>query len=163
MSDFRDRAKDAMDATREKAADAMNNVMDIARDQLDTFKKLDRKGQGVVLAVIGAVVAFIFALILWPHSLQVTVEMVPEPITGNNVAIMNNESQDLGATTITIDGQYEITLAKIPPGHTASISLLEFHHNGNPNGATPNKNMMPRKITVQCRLGSKTRKFSRWN
>lgn len=161
MSDFRDKAKDMMEAAREKASDAMDYAADVARDQLDTFKKLTKQGQIIVLAVVGVGLLVILSWLFWPHALDVTIEMVPAPVVGNRVAITNNEESDLGKTTIILDDQYEATIRSLATGETTSVAAIDFHQNGNPNGATPSKDLMPKRITVKSSLGTKTRKFKR--
>ena len=153
MSDFRDKAKDAMDG-----------AVDIARDQLDTFKKLKGPQQKIILGVIAGVVVIILLWIFWPRGLNVIVQQDTEPGAagrGNFIYISNYEEFDLGEITVILDGAYEITLEDaLPAGQpTPAIYVTDFHPVGNPGGAPPDKNYVPKKVKIITDKGSDTKEI----
>lgn len=155
MSDFRDKAKD-------RVGGAVDGAADIARDQLDTFKKLGANTQKIILGVAGVFVVLILAWLLWPKSLNVIVTCIVEDnilegsLMSNSVIVLNKEKIDLGPTTIIMNGKYEYTLEGLPPDETISISVTEFYPKGKPDGAPPANDYVPRGVAVRSEKGSLT-------
>jgi hypothetical protein len=159
MEDFREKVKDGVDIAREKAKDAIEGAFDITRDKLDTFRKLDKTGQQIVLAVIGVLAVVIISWLFWPRSLDVTVVRIVEPVVGNSVVISNHTRSNLGKTVVILNDDYETTIDDILPDETKSLFVTEFHVKGNPQGSSPGKDVVPRKVTVRTRKGTFTQKF----
>ena len=159
MEDFRERAKDALDAVREKAKDAVDGAVDVVRDQLDTYRKLSKTGRQVVLASITVLLVVILSWLFWPHSLDVTIVRIIEPVVGNSVAISNHAAFNLGKTAVILNDIYETTIDDIPADGTRSIFVTEFHVRTSPQGSSPGKDVVPRKVTIRTSKGAITQKF----
>ena len=150
MSDMRDKAKDAMDG-----------AVDIARDQLDTFRKLKGPQQKIIMGVLAGIVVIILAWLLWPRGLNVVVITDTEPEKGSFISITNYEKEDLGKITIILNDNYETTLEEglAPEQTTQAIYVTVFHPVGNPGGAPPDKSLVPKKVKIVSELGSETKKL----
>lgn len=168
MTEFKDKARETVEEASEKAKEVLESATDIARDQLDTFKKLDKKKQKILLAIGGALLVVVLAWLFWPASINVTLEMQIVDVTipgfesvGNAVIVANDEEEDLGESTIKLDNTYEVAIDNVPAGETVKVYVTDFRRGGDENGSAPTSDYVPKRITLSCDLGMATRKYSK--
>lgn len=153
MKDKKEQAKEAISRTAE-------NIADIARDQLDTFKKLDKNKQGLIIAIGGALFVFLIIWISTPSKLNIIVERESAPIVGYYVAILNNENFDLGKTKIILNDLYQTEIEGLAPGETSHPLYVNFFKPiDNPQGESPSGDTIPQKVKVISKKGRYIIKF----
>lgn len=152
--------KGKKEQVKESITKTAENIIDIARDQLDTFKKLDKNKQGVIIAIGGALLVFLIIWLLTPCKLDIVVERESAPVVGHYISILNNEEFDLGKTKIILNDSYETEIEGLAPGETSQpIYVTSFKPIDNPQGESPSPETVPQKVKVVSKKGRYIKKF----
>jgi hypothetical protein len=152
--------KNKKEQVKETITKTAEDIADIARDQLDTFRKLDKNKQGLIIAVGGALFVLFVIWVLTPSKLNIVVERESAPVVGNYIAILNNENFDLGKTKIILNDSYVTEIEGLAPGETSQpIYVTSFKPIDNPGGESPSADTVPRKVKVISKKGRFIIKF----
>jgi len=134
---------------KEKAMDIAGNAGDIARDKLDSFRKLSREQQILIIVFAGIIVSALVVWMLMPGKLDVTItRIVMDGVMDNQVVIQNNGDEPLGKLKVILNDMYEYEVPQMVEDETVSISVGSFKRRGNPDGPSPDPHMIPKKVEV---------------
>jgi len=137
MSDFKDRAKDIAEGAE-----------DIARDKLDSFRKLGSQQQILILAFAGIIPVLVVIWLLLPGVLDIRVDpLLMDGAMDNQVVITNLGDKPLGKLKIILNDRYEYELTEMTD-KTMGISVTNFRPLGNPAGKPPPPDTIPKKVKV---------------
>jgi len=149
MAEFKDRAKNMAESAQ-----------DIARDKLDSFRKLNNQQQ--LLLIVFAGIAFVVLLVwlFWPGKMDVFIDRIlMDGIMDNQVVIENRENKSMKKLKVILNDNYIYEIPQLDPEKPLPIKVTEFRPIGNPDGSPPGSNTIPRKVEVKARGARVTKEF----
>jgi len=154
-------AKDAAKFS-ERVKYAWEEAVDIALDQWDTFKKLEKQTQAIIAGGVLLLVLIALAAILLtrgPKPLPVIASYDRSGILGENFIAVENESDEpLTGLTLVVDNAYIYKIDQMTPYQSVKIPLDQFHHLAGKmqEGATVTEAFKPQTLVVQAAEGKKS-------
>ena len=146
-----------MSGLGEKFRGVWDNVLDIARDQLDTFHKIDTPLKVTILGMVCAIFLFLTLWISWPKELEVAATtIVEEAIESNIVVVKNLGEKDWGMTEIILNSAYKKSVENVKPGKVVTIRVIDFEPIEGVSSKPPKSNLVPEKLKITCKRGRKT-------
>jgi len=149
-----------MDDFKTRAKNVAESAEDIARDKLDTFRKLNKQQQLLLFGLVGVVLAVLLVWLFMPRKINVFVDRnLMEGIMDNQVIVENREEKPLKKVKVILNDSYVYEIPQLEKEVTTPIKVTEFRPINDPNGAPPASNTVPRKVIVEAKGGRFTKEF----
>jgi len=149
-----------MDDFKTRVKNVAESAGDIVRDKLDTFRKLNKQQQQLLLALVGVVFIVLLVWLFMPRKINVFVERnLMDDIMDNQVIVENREEKPLKKVKVILNDSYVYEIPQLEKEVTTPIKVTEFRPINDPTGAPPASNTVPRKVVVIAKGGRFLKEF----
>jgi len=144
-----------MSELKEKAREVAENAQDITRDKIDSFKKLSREQQILIIAFASVVLLLAVVYVSLPGKLDIVVtQIVMDGVMENEVVVTNIGEKPLKKLKVVLNEKYEYRHDVLGAGETLNIGVTSFRLAGNPEGKAPSSDTRPRTVKVSAKGGN---------